>query len=307
MKLSLTICGGVTTVSALTVPFTMPIPIPDAAGAVRMFQAAASAPALPLSAFPKFETVKMEDAMQEAAADNSQEKPKIASTQAANAEDQPAPNGGTNQKATTDSASTGAAAPANINDTASASSDNNNSLSAENNQASSCRSPSPRVEWRAYPTRSKRALVDAIACLQARPASGDFPPAKSRYEDFVRLHQSWTPNIHNNDMFLIWHRYFVWSFEQALRRECGFAIDGMPWWDETRDAGRFAASPVFTAEYFGSLPQGNGTAGTCVTDGVSSILLSVMCPELAGGSCRAWRLMKIADMKQSIRDSLEPL
>ncbi|KAK7964050.1 Di-copper centre-containing protein [Apiospora saccharicola] len=274
MKLSLTLCGGVSAVSALTVPFTMPIPIeiPDAA---RIFQAAASAPALPLSAFPKFETVKMEDAMQEAAADNSQEKPKIASTQGVDAGGQPAPNsnGGNSQNATADSASTDAAAPAPVTPATvnaatsadSSSDDNNSTLSAE--KTSTCGTPSPRVEWRDFPTRSKRALVDAIACLQSKPPSGQFSPATSRYEDFVRLHQAWTPNIHNNDMFLIWHRYFVWSFEQALRKECGLSVDGLPYWDETRDAGNFAAAPLFTGEYFGSLPKGNGTAGTCITDG----------------------------------------
>ncbi|KAK7911869.1 Tyrosinase-like protein 1 [Apiospora marii] len=284
MKLTLTICGGVTAVSALTLPFNMPIPVPDP---VRMFEAAASAPALPLSAFPKFETVKMEDAKQQAAAaDSSQEKPKVASAQGADAENPPPlPNGGNSHNATADSASIAEApaapatpatppnanggTPANANSDSNNNNNNNNNstVDAQKNDAAPCGTAPPRLEWRDYPTRSKRALVDAIACLQSKPPSGDFPPATSRYEDFVRLHQAWTPNIHNNDMFLIWHRYFVWSFEQALRKECGLAVDALPWWDETRDAGRFAAAPVFTGEYFGSLPKGNGTAGTCITDG----------------------------------------
>lgn len=283
MKLSMTICGGVTAVSALTLPFNMPIPIPDP---VQIFEAAASAPAMPLSAFPKFETVKLEDAKNAAAAaDSSPDKPKVASAQGVDAGNHPPPNGGNTHNATADSASSAAApaipeAPANVDDgtTANASSDNNNStIDPQKNHGAPCGTPSPRIEWRDYPTRSKRALVDAIACLQSKPPSGDFPPATNRYEDFVRLHQAWTPNIHNNDMFLIWHRYFVWSFEQALRKECGLAVDGLPWWDETRDAGHYAASPIFTGEYFGSLPKGNGTAGTCITDGVSVTFLPHVC------------------------------
>lgn len=28
--------------------------------------------------------------------------------------------------------------------------------------------------------------------------------------------------IHGNGLFLTWHRYFVWAYEQALRNECGY-------------------------------------------------------------------------------------
>jgi hypothetical protein len=31
-----------------------------------------------------------------------------------------------------------------------------------------------------------------------------------------------TMNIHGNGLFLTWHRYFVWAYEQALRNECGY-------------------------------------------------------------------------------------
>lgn len=274
MRFYTALCGGVTAVSALTLPF----PTPE-----RIFQAAAEAPALPLSAFPKFETVKLQDAQQEAAADtgdsSSPGQTKIASahvpgsdsgTRPANIHSDPTPAADSNKvpdaAVPPPDAAAAAAPPADAGGNTN-SDDNNTTVNAQKNHGVPCGNPSNRVEWRSYPTRSKRAFVDAIACLQSRPASGNFPPATSRYEDFVRLHQAWTPNIHNNDLFLIWHRYFVWAFEQALRNECGFNEAGLPWWDETRDAGRFAASPVFTAEYFGSLPKGNGTAGTCITDG----------------------------------------
>jgi tyrosinase len=106
-----------------------------------------------------------------------------------------------------------------------------------------------------------------MKCLMRRPPSGRFPPATNRYEDLVRLHQQYMPNVHNNAKFLIWHRYYVWTFEQVLRSECGFTSP-MPWWDETLDAGRFSQSDMFTnLNYFGRLPgQINGQA-TCVVTG----------------------------------------
>ncbi|KAK8116733.1 Di-copper centre-containing protein [Apiospora kogelbergensis] len=248
MRFYTALCGGVTAVSALTLPF----PTPE-----RIFQAAAEAPALPLSAFPKFETVKLQDAQQEAAADTGDSSPgqtKIASahvpgsdsgTRPANIHSDPTPAADSNKvpdAAVPPPAAAAAAPPADAGGNTN-SDDNNTTVNAQTNHGGSLRQP------------------------HRDPPRATFPPATSRYEDFVRLHQAWTPNIHNNDLFLIWHRYFVWAFEQALRNECGFNEAGLPWWDETRDAGRFAASPVFTAEYFGSLPKGNGTAGTCITDG----------------------------------------
>lgn len=68
-----------------------------------------------------------------------------------------------------------------------------------------------------------------------------YPGAKSRYDDFVVVHMNMTPSVHSTvrgilafgmnisaDMlgiqasFLSWHRYFVWSYETALRDECGY-------------------------------------------------------------------------------------
>ncbi|EKD14960.1 uncharacterized protein L3040_003842 [Drepanopeziza brunnea f. sp. 'multigermtubi'] len=134
--------------------------------------------------------------------------------------------------------------------------------------AQSCAaSPNMRFEWRSYSTRDRQALMVAIRCLMNRPPSGNFPPAANRYEDLVRLHQINTPRVHGNAIFLLWHRYYVWTFEQVLRAECGFNR-AFPWWDETLDAGRFAQSTLFTQPYFGNLlpAQANGQ-GWCINSG----------------------------------------
>lgn len=128
--------------------------------------------------------------------------------------------------------------------------------------------PNIRYEWRQYSTASKLAFIGAIKCLMGKPPSGRFPPATNRYEDLVRLHQMYMPNIHQNAKFLIWHRYYLWTFQMVLRDECGFS-GSFPWWDETKDAGRFGQSELFTdPNYFGHLPgkPANGQP-VCITSG----------------------------------------
>jgi tyrosinase len=46
--------------------------------------------------------------------------------------------------------------------------------------------------------------------------------AKTRYDDFVAVHINQTLSIHGTGNFLSWHRYYVWTFEKALRNECGY-------------------------------------------------------------------------------------
>jgi tyrosinase len=100
-----------------------------------------------------------------------------------------------------------------------------------------------------------------------KPPSGNFAPATNRYEDLARLHQMYMPNVHGNAKFLLWHRYFLWTFEQVLRDECGFNR-AFPWWDETLDAGNFHSMDMFTSpDYFGELPGAVNGNPVCITTG----------------------------------------
>lgn len=141
------------------------------------------------------------------------------------------------------------------------------STQAEADSASCRASPGIRFEWRQYSASDRQALMTAIRCLMGKPPSGAFSPATNRYEDFVVLHQMWTPTIHQNQKFLLWHRYFVWTFEQVLRAECGLDR-AFPWWDAAMDAGSFAKNDMFTQPYFGNLlpAQSNGQ-GWCMNSG----------------------------------------
>jgi tyrosinase len=132
--------------------------------------------------------------------------------------------------------------------------------------SATCSNPRVRQEWDSYSDSDRQAFVSAIRCLMGKPASGQFGNAKSRYEDLVALHQTLTPNVHGSSKFLIWHRYYLWTFEDVLRSECGFDRN-LPWWDETKYSGRFDASSIFSDQWFGGINAG----GNCITNGVSRL------------------------------------
>lgn len=120
--------------------------------------------------------------------------------------------------------------------------------------SATCSSVRTRIEWDSYSDSDRQAYINAIKCLQSRPASGQFGQSKSRYEDLVALHQTLTPNVHGNAKFLLWHRYYLWTFEDMLRQECGFDR-ALPWWDETKVAGRFAQSSIFSDQWYGGISK----------------------------------------------------
>jgi len=140
-----------------------------------------------------------------------------------------------------------------------------------NKSAATCNPSNPqiRVEWDSYSASDRKAFVQAIKCLQGKPSGGNnFPGSTNRYEDLASVHRGMTANIHQTASFLVWHRYFVWVFEQLLRDECAFDR-AMPWWDETKHAGNFAKASIFTDDYFGHLPlKTSDNQGTCIVSGV---------------------------------------
>lgn len=116
----------------------------------------------------------------------------------------------------------------------------------------------------------KKSYVQAVRCLMDKPATGlTGGNAQNRYEELVWAHQTQSSNIHMSAIFLPWHRYYTNTFHRLLREECSYTAP-MPWWDESKDAGNFAASGLFTNDYFGAMPQVTRVGmGECITDGVS--------------------------------------
>ncbi|KAI9227956.1 MAG: hypothetical protein DHS80DRAFT_16287, partial [Piptocephalis tieghemiana] len=82
------------------------------------------------------------------------------------------------------------------------------------------------------------------------------------YERFTQHHLDNRLSVHNQAVFLPWHRVYVRSFELALQQ-----IDSriwMPYWEWTLDSQAPEKSAIFTPEFMG----GNGRASDhCVTDG----------------------------------------
>lgn len=127
-----------------------------------------------------------------------------------------------------------------------------------------CPSVRTRVEWDSASNDDKQGYINAIKCLMNKPASGQFPLSRNRYDDLVGLHQTLTNHVHGNSLFLLWHRYYLWTFESLLRDECGLS-GPLLWFDETRYAGNYPASSIFSSDWFGSVD----VRGNCVTNGVS--------------------------------------
>ena len=120
----------------------------------------------------------------------------------------------------------------------------------------------------------------------SKPSHNDpaeVPGAKSRYDDFLAVHINQTLSIHGTANFLSWHRFFTWTYEQALRTECGYK-GYQPYWNWGRWALDPLSSPIFdgTATSMG----GNGAyqAHNC-TNGLPTGLNCI--PPGNGGGCIA--------------------
>ncbi|KAI6779960.1 uncharacterized protein J7T54_000260 [Emericellopsis cladophorae] len=118
--------------------------------------------------------------------------------------------------------------------------------------------------------------------LCSLPSKGpeEWGAAQTRYDDFVALHVNLTLSVHGSGLFLAWHRAFVWSYETALRDECGYK-GTQPYWNWFADTEDLTKSPVFDGSDTslggdGELVQHNGSLG-----GARHIYL----PSGAGGGC----------------------
>lgn len=110
-----------------------------------------------------------------------------------------------------------------------------------------------RKEWGALTNKERKSYTDAVKCLQKKQAktpSSLVPGAKSRFDDWVATHINQTMTIHYTGTFLAWHRYFTWSYEQALRNECGYT-GYQPYWDwaKTAKSGLANSSMLDGSEY----------------------------------------------------------
>ncbi|EKD17377.1 FAD binding domain containing protein [Drepanopeziza brunnea f. sp. 'multigermtubi' MB_m1] len=92
-------------------------------------------------------------------------------------------------------------------------------------QKCSLKNAAIRRDWDHLSAADRISYTDAVLCLMSKPSilnQTQYPGARSRYDDFVVVHINQTTSIHGTGNFLGWHRYYVHTYEQALRRECGY-------------------------------------------------------------------------------------
>ncbi|KAL2211787.1 Di-copper centre-containing protein [Sarocladium strictum] len=140
-----------------------------------------------------------------------------------------------------------------------------------------------RRDWAALSKKERLAYIDAVKCLQSKPSQSDpnwAPGAKTRYDDFVAIHIDLTTSIHSTGNFLTWHRYFVHTYEQALKKECGYK-GAQPYWNWFAHQDNINKSPV----YDGSETSMGGTGSYLEHEGSWAATGNVLFAPGQGGGC----------------------
>ncbi|KUJ20503.1 Di-copper centre-containing protein [Mollisia scopiformis] len=139
------------------------------------------------------------------------------------------------------------------------------------------------------PPLERKAYTDAVLCLQAKTGLTPrslIPGVRSRFDDFVATHQNQTGFIHFSGTFLGWHRYYVWSYEQALRTECGYT-GYQPYWDWSKWAASPQTSPMFDGSPYSM--GGNGEfidhTGLVIPPPVAGVNPTIYLEPGFGGGC----------------------
>ena len=131
-----------------------------------------------------------------------------------------------------------------------------------------CRDLRVRREWRNLAHSEQQDYFDAVHCLLEQPAKIS---NGSAFDDFAYVHKTFGSYSHKSALFLPWHRWFIYVYETALIKQCGYS-GALPYWDWTLDWEDITVSPVFDPVHgFGG--DGNATGeetvgdGRCVIDG----------------------------------------
>lgn len=153
--------------------------------------------------------------------------------------------------------------------------------------AAVCIDPPQRLEWKNLSLAQKASYTGAVQCLTTKAAISGITGAVNRFDDHMAVHSEQTPAIHWVGHFILWHRYFVATYETALRQECGYE-GGQPYWDWSQDADpqNLNSTAIYETNIFDPLtgfggngsplsptPEQNplnitgGTGGGCVVDG----------------------------------------
>jgi tyrosinase len=154
---------------------------------------------------------------------------------------------------------------------------------AKRSAACSIKTATVRKDWAALSKKERKDYIDAVKCLQKAPGKSDpnwAPGVRTRYDDFVAIHIDLTTQIHGTGNFLTWHRHFVWAYEQALQKECGYK-GAQPYWNWFANQDDISKSPV----YDGSDTSMGGTGSYVKHEGAWAATGEVLFPPGVGGGC----------------------
>lgn len=143
-----------------------------------------------------------------------------------------------------------------------------------------------RKEWRNMTLTDRKGYQEAVTCLMNKPSRyTGVAGAKTAWDDYGVLHYYQTPFVHNNALFLLWHRHYNWVLEQDLQNLCGYT-GVFPYWEWGLDCGNMDKSPVFDGSEYSLGGNGEfvpnhraaiggakaGTGGGCLKKGPFSNL-----------------------------------
>lgn len=107
---------------------------------------------------------------------------------------------------------------------------------------------------------------------------------RTRYDDFTGAHAVRTPWVHQDGLFLAFHRHYIHLFEKALRDECGFK-GALPYWDWTVHWQNVNENPMFDGS-----PHSLGSDGVFIPNRTDYVFVNplgkvTVVPPGTGGGC----------------------
>ncbi|KNZ44064.1 hypothetical protein VP01_953g12 [Puccinia sorghi] len=146
--------------------------------------------------------------------------------------------------------------------------------SQSNGTTAGCQIIRVRREWRKFSVKEQTEYIRAVKCLAGLPSKVLPADEYRRYDDFENVHSRMRHKIHWIASFLPWHRHYMFTYETALRDECGYS-GNLPRWDWSLDSDDMSKSPIWSPDPnvgFGTNVQdssksGDGLDGAPVQDG----------------------------------------
>ncbi len=117
-----------------------------------------------------------------------------------------------------------------------------------------------RREFSTMSIRDRRAYVRAVKLISTHPWF------KKEYEKLLTIHKIYfNKQIHEFEYFLPWHRWFIFEYENLLRRiSCRITV---PYWDFTLSAGEPFVGAIWNNTNAGLGGDGEGLPRLCVKSG----------------------------------------